>query len=490
VTDYISRLRIPNWNHQAKEWEFRDVDGRMLRWQMRTGKTKAVIDLCCYRYEELQVTAVIIAAPNNVHANWPRKELPKHMWDGVPWMAITYDAVKSRNISWRQRFEEALRFKGLLFLCVNCEAFANLRFQDEVLKPFLKARGRFGFVGDETHDLSRRTGSKKSKAIRGVAHKAVFRRGLSGTITDNCPLHAYGQYELIARAALGFETQAAFDKRYSTTKKIYVAGGATRDVVDEYVNQEELRAKMAKWTSVVLRSECEDLPPLIEEQLEFEMTPAQKLLYNDVARGALVRLDRGEIVPPAEGGAVVIRLQQIASGWVVDEDGNVHDVMPPEENPRLVALESILALCGPKTIIWCRFREDIVRVYEACKKWGYKPVHYYGSTKTADRAKAEDRFQSDPKVGPMVANLKACGQGLDFSAASDIIHYSHTHGDLIARSQGNERATQMGGVSKTLTDMVALGSNDQLMLDDFAGKHETSEFVSGEGLRRFLELAR
>ena len=486
--DWAARFRLPAWRHQDDEFRLhRDDAGRMWRWQMRTGKTKAAIDLCCYRYERGEINAVFIAAPNNVHANWPRKELPKHVWAGIRWKAITWSTTKSKNVAWCQEFYEALQFEGLLFICVNAEALGDLTFKEEFLKAFLKARRRkFGFIGDETHDLSRRVSSKKSKAARGIAHQAVFRRGLSGTITDNSPLHAYGQYELIERGALGFDAYGKFEARYAQMKDVYVPGGHKRKTLDFYKNQDELQAKIAVWTSVVLREDCNDLPDLMEDENAFDLHPRQRDLYNAVCRDGLARLDGGEIIPPKEGGALIIQLQQIGSGFVIDEDGGVHDVVSPEENPRLIALRAELALAGPKSIIWCRFREDIVRVHRACQKWGYAPVHYYGGTSAKDRARNEDQFQTDPKCGPLVAQPKACGQGLEFSAAGSIFRYSHLHGDRIARLQADERATQMGGRRIFITDLVAEGTNDRRMIKDMADKGTVSDHLTGEGLRAFL----
>ena len=490
MIDWAAEFRHPNWAHQAKEFEeHKDSVARALHWQMRTGKTKAMIDLACYLFRTGKIDGVLIAAPNNVHANWPRKELPKHHWLTVPYVAMAWSSEESKRPQYDFDFVQAVNDKTRMFwFAVNAEAMAQPRAK-EYIKAFCKRR-RFLLITDESHDW-RRSSSKRSAFLRNVvARKAAVRRNLSGTMVENSPFHAYAQYEILEKGALGFTTVGDFEKFFGVwEKEIIYQGGRPREIPKcvEYQNQDVLRERMAAWTSYVYRDEVDDMPDLVEGVLEFELQGQQKRIYNELAKGGLVKLDGGEYLGEAEGGVLITRLQQVASGWIVDEDGEVHDLLPIEENPRLLALRSELALAGPKTVVWCRFREDIVRVREACKSWGYKPVDYYGGTPKKLRPVHEDRFQRDPTCGPMVANAQTCGQGLDFSAGSHMVYYSHTHGDLIGRRQSAERCTQKGGRSIGVTDLVARGSVDEKILEDQQQKVETTDYLTGEGLRRFLE---
>lgn len=490
MTDWAAELRHPNWAHQAQEFEtYRDSAARALHWQMRTGKTKAMIDLACYLYRTGKIDGVLIAAPNNVHANWPRKELPKHHWLTVPYVAMTWSSEDSKRVQYDFDFTRAVNDKSKMFwFAVNAEAMAQPRAK-EYIKAFCKRR-RFLLITDETHDW-RRASSKRSTFLRNtVARKAVARRNLSGTMVENSPFHAYAQFEILEKGALGFTTVGDFEQFFGVWEKdtIYI-GGRAREIpkCTGYRNQDILRERMAQWTSYVYRDQVDDMPDLVEGTLEFELTGQQKRVYNELARGGLVKLDSGEYLGEAEGGVLITRLQQVASGWIVDEDGEVHSLMPVEENPRLQALRSELALAGHKTVIWCRYREDVVRVRDACKSWGYKPVDYYGGTPKKLRPVHEDRFQRDPTCGPMVANAQTCGQGLDFSAGGHMVYYSHTHGDLIGRKQSAERCTVKGGRSIGVTDLVARGTVDEKILADQDRKVQTTEYLTGDGLRRYLE---
>lgn len=487
------------YRHQDEEFELhRDDPARALIWQMRTGKTKAMVDLACYLYKACEIDAVVVVAPNNVHLNWQRRELPKHLWDSVPSRSFVWDAVKTANINYDLEFDaHCAETRRLKWYMVNAEALGNEKGR-KYLSQFVKSCWRILLIVDEVHEFRWAT-SKRSRALRSLSNRMAYKRILSANPTDNSPLHAFAEFEILKPGALGFEKYSDFEDRYGVKEEIYVPGGYKKDgtkrqprkrvAVTSYQRQDELRASIARWSSLVLRSDCDDLPELLRGQVDFELLPVQKRLHNELVRGALARLDGGELIPPAEGGVLVIRLQQIASGFVVDDEGNVVDLMPDNENPRLIALMGAARECPGKFIVWCRFREDVVRVHRFLNTQAFGAVHYYGGTTKKQRVYHEEAFRNSPHCKALVGQYQAGGQGLDFSAAGDIFWYSHTS-DLLRRRQADERATQMGGRKIGVTDIVAAGSNDEKMLADLESREVTADYLTGTGLRRYLELIR
>lgn len=487
------------YKHQAKEFELhRDDPARALIWQMRTGKTKAMVDLACYLWKACEIDAVVVVAPNNVHLNWQRRELPKHMWASVAHRSFVWDAIKSTNINYDIEFEEHCAEKRKLkWYMVNAEALGNEKGR-KYLSQFIRSSWRVLLIVDEVHEF-RWASSKRSQALRGLANKVAFKRILSANPTDNSPLHSFAEFEVLQPAALGFAKYSDFEAHYAIKEEIYVPGGYKKDgtkrqprkrlAVTGYQNQEELRAQIAKWSSLVLRDEVDELPQLIRGQVDFELSTIQKRLHNEMVRGALARLDGGELIKPEEGGVLVIRLQQIASGYVVDDEGRVVDLMEDKDNPRLQALLGAAQECPGKFIVWCRFREDVIRVTRFLNTHAYGAVDYYGGTTKRNRVYHEEKFRNDKHCKALVGQYQAGGQGLDFSAAGDIFWYSHTS-DLLRRRQADERATQMGGRKIGVTDIVAAGSNDEKMLADLESREVTADFLTGNGLRRYLELIR
>jgi SNF2 family DNA or RNA helicase len=156
----------------------------------------------------------------------------------------------------------------------------------------------------------------------------------------------------------------------------------------------------------------------------------------------------------------------------------------------MLALINSLNEVSGKAIIWCQFREDVVRVHRRLNALDMgDAVHYYGGTTKRERPIHEGRFRNDPKCRWLVGQYQAGGQGLDFSAASDIFWYSHTT-DLLRRRQADERATKVGGRRIGVTDLVAVGSNDEKMLMNLDSKEVTADYLTGYGLRDYLQLIR
>jgi hypothetical protein len=89
-----------------------------------TGKTKVIIDNAAYLYAQDKITALVVVAPNGVHRNWLRKEIPAHMPD---W-CITQSAYYAAGMSAKDldKFKEVMSAQDCLrIFSFNCEAFVS-----------------------------------------------------------------------------------------------------------------------------------------------------------------------------------------------------------------------------------------------------------------------------------------------------------------------------------------------------------------------------
>lgn len=478
---------LPPYKHQAQEFErHRDDAARAMLWQMRSGKTKAVIDQVCYNAAGCRLDGALITAPNGVHVNWLRRELPKHHWHGVPHRKLAWHSTRSRTKTWQAQFEELLRYDGLAWFAVNCDALMTERGRAAVAR-FLKARSGVFLTVDESHEFGT-PGAKRTKALRVIAKSPLIemRRILSGTAVAESPLKAYSQYEVLEPGALGFTRYADFKDRYAIEVERKNSKQQKFKVIEGYRNLEELRERMAQWSSVVLRSDCDDMPELATGERTFDMTAAQLKVFQGLIDGMMQRLDGGEYVSPVEGGVLAIRLLQVSSGYAVDEDGELHWLVAPKDNPRLGALMATLGEVRGKTIVWCKFRPELAMVAEALRAANVGFVEYHGGVRQADRDDAIDAFQGDDRVRVFLGQPGAGGQGLDLSAADDVVWFSHTH-RAIERQQADERATQVGGKTIGVTNLVANEGRDHWVLECQAQKADVEDRLAGTGLRDFLE---
>lgn len=466
-------MRFSPFPHQETEFrEHRDSQARALLWSMRCGKTKSCIDLACYLLEEQKIKTILIVAPNGVHENWVSREIPAHLWHSMR-ANVAFWRSSSKKIA--EDIEARIKEAKPLFLSINSEALML----DRVLKLIggLLKRGPALLIVDESHDF-RRPGAKRTKRIRSLSRHFAYRRILTGTLVENSPLAAYSQFEILQPGALGVKTYGEFKYLYTETAFRPGARHGQESIVG-YKNLDKMSEKIARWSSKVGR---EGMPPFVHTVHDFEIKGPQWKMYQTLKKSFILALDSGKKVAAAEGGARMIKMQQVLSGFIIDETGSVESLVPFEENPRLLALSEVLENLEGKSIIWCRFKEDIRLVKKLMEAKGLNSVEYHGGTSPKDRQASIEAFMKDPSCMIFIGQPKAGGTGINLSSASNVIWYSHVF-DAIDRAQASERATQIGGKSITITDLSAMHSLDNYILSKLKDKKSiSSEVITAKDL--------
>jgi SNF2 family DNA or RNA helicase len=455
------------WAHQAKELELWESEARALLWQMRTGKTKVVIDTLGGWFLHKGLRSVIVVAPKGVHDNWVREEFPTHA--DYPYAAIAWYAHK------RNRVPDT---EGLLVFAVGKETLLTPAAK-KAIKMILR-RGPCALIADESHHFGR-PGAKRTRSINGLARRCVMRRILSGTPTGNSPLKLYSQFNILSHGALGYTRFSAFEARYALLqeRRDRRTQRAYQQIVG-YQNLDELQTKLTQYASVVLREDCEDLPDLIHTKQYYELSDAQRTAYAQMRDDLIVELDSGLSAEAVNPGVKLIRLQQILSNFCVNEAFET-EVIDANSDPRLDALME--SIDGP-TIVWCRYRECIRRVIARLDEEGIPNVEYHGGVPTAKRQEALQSFR-EGRAQVFVGQPACAGEGLNLSTAQTIVWYSHVF-DSVSREQASERATRVGGHSVAVIDIVAPNTVDGYILDCLDRKQSIADRLTGSELRDIL----
>ncbi|UFK26702.1 helicase [Roseobacter phage RDJL6] len=490
--------------HQLREFErSAELKRRAILWQMRTGKSKLIVDTACWLRKLDEISAVIVLAPNGVHENWVTRELPTHHWDTVGFSALAWRTsiagskgearVRAyERQSWKEQHDGFwLQVEAMLkdqdklaWFALASETVTRKDVRNLVARIVRRKKGRILLIVDESDDFGA-PGSKKTMMIRALARKCAYNRILTGTVVENSPLRAYSQFELLGEKTLGFENYEEFKEAYAVYEKRKLRNGREFPQLKEYKDLDDLRDRMAEHSSVVLRSDCEDLPDLVRTSRRIELTEQQKDAYRDLLESTILEIGDEEIClgehPPG-----LVKFQQIVSGYLVDEFGDEHTI--PGGNPRLDALVDEVQMTGGRTVIWCAFRRDMDQVVEALKAAGRNVLEYHGRSTDAEKAKARMEFAPgvESKYDDLVGHPKSGGRGLNLSGADKIIWYSHTT-DAVVRYQADERATEVGGQNVPVVDFRADGVDDYILDEILLPKAETSEDVARTGLKEVLE---
>lgn len=513
------------WPHQAKEIEEHwGDDYRALFWEMRTGKTPALIGTAARLWISRNISGWLHLAPNGVHADFVREYLPQYMPRDHGWSGFVWRAGRAHLKSVEQeRVELVSASAGALpIVSVNIDAIRTKTFRQFAAK-FL-ARRRCLTSIDESLDIS--SWSKRTKVAIELGKRSAYRRILDGTPADARPEGLFYQFQFLRKGCLGFTSKQAFLARYAVMQDRCTAQGmrahevdpgtgvcpfchkkaAEFSTVESYRNLDELRAKMAPISSRILRQDVADaMPPKIYERRTFELSKAQRQKYDQLAEEYRVELETGEL-EAAHVLTRMLRLQQIASnflpesaalvecpackppygacercggyGFVAGPKGKAQAI-DPKHDPRLDALSAVVGQLRPsdQVVLWSRFRHDRDAVSAWASSRGERAVRYDGDVDVKTRLAGYDAFRQG-NARYFSGDPVAAGRGLDLSRATAVVYFSHGW-SLRFRRQSEDRAQSLAKRESTLyLDLCAEGTVDERIIDALrAGKDLAAEVM-------------
>lgn len=479
--------KTKDWPHQAREFKIgRNKRARYLIWPMRSGKSKACIDKACYQYGEGTIEGVIVIAPNGVQINWARNEIPKWAWPDYEHRAVAWITPKRADPDQIDLIEDMMAHDGPKWLTVNIEGLRHDACRKMIRKFIKRCHNKFMLIVSEAHHFGR-AGARQTYFLRSLAAAAAFRQEESGTPVLASPLRAFSQYEVLQPGALGFDTYGKFKVRYGifeVRRRGRSTAGQRYDAVIGYQNLDELRDRMAPWSSVVLREELKGMPDLVKTERPVIMSDLQRRAYTEMVNELLLKVG-DETISGADAAIRMQKLQQIINGYIM-KDGVIHDIDP--KAPIYEALvEEVKGARPGKVLIWCRFREDIRRVVKALDhQFGEGHVlQYHGGVTASDREIARVAFAKNSRYFIMVGHPAAGGEGLDFSAADVIIYFSGVP-NAVQINQSQERATVIGGKTIYIVRLRTYGTVDDRIWEIVDNREEMSEALAGHKLRDLL----
>lgn len=412
--------------------------------EMGCGKTKVAIDDAAYQYEMERCDLVLILAPNGVHVQWIEEQIPTHIPDRIPHKAAYYRSyLKSKE---KKALQAACEYtEGLRLISVNIEALSHasgLTWCQELIKT----GKRVMIILDESSRI-KTPGSKRTRNIIKLGKLCSIRRILTGSPVTSGVENLFSQLKFLSESILGLSSFLSFKARYCIMQTF-----DNYQKIIGYRMLDELKNKMDPWVYRVRKEDCLDLPPKTYVEYPVEMAPEQKKLYAQMLEDLMVELENGLIVDAPIAIVKLLRLQQILSGHLPDEEGGLAWELAPDKNPRVQALLQLLDDCPGQIIVWARFKFDLYALEKVLKPFGV--VSYHGGASQADRVKAIKDFKSG-EARIFLGNPAAAGIGLNLVGPLYSIYYSNSY-DAEQRWQSEDRNHRIGTTGNvTYYDFVA-----------------------------------
>jgi SNF2 family DNA or RNA helicase len=296
----------------------------------------------------------------------------------------------------------------------------------------------------------------------------------------------FSQCEFLGPGTLGFDSYYAYQGRYAIINRKTMGAHSFQQIVG-FRHLEELTEKVDQFSFRVLKKDCLDLPEKSYTIRYVSMTDEQLKMYNEIRHEALTLLDTGELVTVHNVITQMLRLQQVLSGHLKTDDGE----MVTFPSNRMDAVMDILAETTGKVILWSRFRHDI-QTMQAKITEVYGPgsvCAYYGDTADSDRQEMVTKFQEpDSSLRFFIGNPSTAGYGLTLTEASTVIYYANDF-NLETRIQSEDRCHRIGQKNPvTYIDLITENTIDERIVIALRNKIDLGAKVLGEEAREWLKI--
>lgn len=450
------------FDHQLKIFEeSKDREYYGLWMEQGTGKTKIIIDTASWLFLNGKISAAIIFANKGVYGNWYYEELPKH--SPIPYR--TYMWRGFGKLPEHEEFKRALGRGDMVWFIMNVDALTVPR-MGALVKKFIEAHPLHMVVGDETTSI-KNFKSARTKAAMKLREKAAYRRVMSGLPNPQSPLDLFSQCQFLKPGVLGHSSYFSMKNHYGVPE-IFHFGNRSFSKITSYRDLEGLRRRLLKFSAILKKDDCLDLPPKVYRTMYVDLTDVQRRAYDELLKRAVTYIEEHEITA-INALALVTRLLQICCGQLKVGDNEYVSI----ENNRLSAVEDLVDEAANKVIVWTSYRRTAV---DLVSKLGTRAVLIPGGL-TAEEKYVRIQEWRNGNAKALVANPASSGHGLTLTEADLVVYYSNSW-NLEHRMQSEDRTHRIGQTkSVQYIDLVAPGTIEGRVIQILKDKKTLSDQV-------------
>jgi SNF2 family DNA or RNA helicase len=181
--------------------------------EMGTGKTWMLINNAAMLWQGGLIDGLLVIAPNGVHRNWTRIEIPKHMPDSVNCVAHPWSSKQTKT---EERKIEQFFYKrdksALPIFTIHWDMLQHDR-GTTYIDLFISQCKSLMIVADESDSFKEPT-TLRAKYMLKIRDKSTYRRIASGLPINNSPFDLFTQFEFLERGILGTTSFRAFKAEY------------------------------------------------------------------------------------------------------------------------------------------------------------------------------------------------------------------------------------------------------------------------------------
>lgn len=435
-----------------------------LLFEMGCGKTLTAIAIAGAGYQMGKVERLLIVAPTSVVAVWP-KELQEYA--KFKYTCKTLLGEKKQRI---KQIDDLLKFpfKALKVAVINYES----TWRPEILEK-LKEFDADMVIADESQRI-KTYDAAQSKAMHELGDQARYKLILSGTPVQTAAIDIWSQYRFLDKTVFG-DNFFKFRGRYA------IMGGYGNKKIVGYKDLEGLIKKEHSIAFRVTKDEALDLPEQTFETRKIQFSQKEKNLYERIKKDSYAELDGGGHITATTILTRLLRLQQLAGGFLVQDDAQKPQLVSRAKLDALAdIIEDYVIGSGKKLVIFARFIAEVKAIMELADKVlpkELKQVAIYGDIKKEDRGDIVKQFQEDPKTVLFIGQIDTAGTGITLTAADTCVYYSKNF-NYATYSQSLSRIHRIGQRNCcTYIDLEIEGTIDELISKALSRKEDMAKTV-------------
>lgn len=377
---------------------------------------------------------LIVVAPNSFKGEW-EEEIRKA---GLSTPTLVWQAGSDA------RLLKFLRESPQWIFIINWESAARVF---ETFGQTLFSKGHLVMVAADESIKMKNPKSQQSKAILWAGAQAGWTRNLSGKpITQ-------GSHDLWAQLKF-----AKFVKKmnyYAWRNHFCQMGGWQGKQVMGAKNEDELKRVLEQTSFLARKKDWSDLPAKLDPiTIKVSMGQDQAAAYKRMEKDFVLELMEAEERRKISVDIILsrdIKLRQIMSGWIYEEDGGVTDLIDFQDNPRFTIMDEIVSeqIAG-KAVIVAWYKPTINRLIDAFTEKGYEPTFIRGGMTTAEIDKQKKAFNESDNTKVMVVQQVSAKYGhtllgTEREPCSSMLFFEQSY-SLDDRSQIEDRIHRYGQV--------------------------------------------
>ena len=279
-----------------------------------------------------------------------------------------------------------------------------------LIAPEIKRDGRFDLVIVDEANAYKNPQTDRWKALASIIKPETYLWMMTGTPASQSPVDAYGLAKLVCPGNVPKFYSGWRDKvmlKVSNFK--WIPRPEARQLVFDAL-QPAIRFNKA---------DCLDLPPVVVETRQVEMTAQQKKYYEQI-KTQMVVTAAGETITAVNAGVAVSKLLQISCGAALTDN---QEVVEFDARPRLHALREVLEETDRKVIIFAMFRSSMDTIAQYLEKEGINAVQIHGDVSAGKRGQIIHDFQNTDRVRVLILQAQATAHGITLTAADTVVFF-------------------------------------------------------------------